>query len=76
MLVLSRRKSEQIVIDDRITITVLGIKKNSIRLGIDAPDEVSVNRAEVQEQIDRESTCLLSRSVSGPRHHCYATMAR
>lgn len=54
MLVLSRRKSEQIVIDDRIRITVLATKGNSVRLGIDAPDEVPVHRAEVHRQIEEE----------------------
>jgi carbon storage regulator len=55
MLVLSRRKSEQIVIDDRIVITVLATKGNSVRLGIDAPNEVPVHRAEVQQQIEIET---------------------
>ncbi len=47
MLVLSRKKSESIVIDGRITITLVEIRGNQIRLGIDAPAEVRVSRAEL-----------------------------
>ncbi len=47
MLVLSRKKSEQIVIDNRITITVVEIRGDKVRLGIEAPRDVSVHRQEV-----------------------------
>ena len=52
MLVLSRKQSQEIVIDDRIKITVVGIGRNQVRLGIEAPKEIPVNRSEVQRQIN------------------------
>ncbi|MHC4739724.1 MAG: carbon storage regulator CsrA [Planctomycetota bacterium] len=51
MLVLSRREDESIVIDDKIVITVLGIYKSKIRLGINAPKNIPVYRKEVYEII-------------------------
>lgn len=54
MLILTRRVGETIVINDDINITVLGVKGNQVRLGIDAPKEVSVNREEIHERIQRE----------------------
>lgn len=51
MLVLTRRVNESIVIDNNITITILGMKGSSVRIGIDAPRDVAVHRAEVQERI-------------------------
>ena len=47
MLVLSRKCGERLVIDDRITITVLEVQGNRIRLGIDAPKEIPVRREEI-----------------------------
>ncbi len=47
MLVLSRKKNESIVIDERIVITVVEIRGDKVRLGIEAPREVSVHRSEV-----------------------------
>ncbi len=55
MLVLSRKKNESIVIDDRIVITVIDIKGDKVRLGIEAPREVSVHRSEVYQAIQRNS---------------------
>ncbi len=52
MLVLSRKKDEAIVIDGRIRIVVVEIRGDKIRLGIEAPREVSVHRAEIQERVD------------------------
>ncbi len=51
MLVLSRKKNESIIINDNITITVIEIRGDKIRLGIDAPKDVSVHRREVYEAI-------------------------
>jgi carbon storage regulator len=47
MLVLSRKPDESIVIDERITITILEVRGNKIRLGIEAPKEIPVMRAEL-----------------------------
>jgi carbon storage regulator len=54
MLVLSRKRDEKIVIGDSITLTVLEVRGETVRLGIDAPREISVHRLEVYEAIKRE----------------------
>ena len=54
MLVLSRKKNESIKIADNITITVVEIRGDKVRLGIEAPREVPVHRQEVHEAIQRE----------------------
>ena len=53
MLVLSRKKNESIVIDDRIKIVVVEIRGDKVRLGVEAPKEVPVHRQEVYEAIKR-----------------------
>jgi carbon storage regulator CsrA len=50
MLVLSRKQNQQIVIDGKITITVLKIRGNTVRIGIEAPDDVPVRRGELAAQ--------------------------
>jgi carbon storage regulator len=62
MLVLSRHRGEAIVIDGHIVVTVVDIRGDSVRIGVDAPREIPVNRMEVQEAIDRGET----RAVAGP----------
>ena len=54
MLVLTRRIKETLIISDDIKITVLGIKGNQVRLGIDAPKDVSVHREEIWLKIQKE----------------------
>jgi carbon storage regulator len=54
MLVLSRHKGESIVINDDITVTVVEIRGDKVRLGVTAPKEVPVHRQEVHEAIQRE----------------------
>ncbi|HID24750.1 MAG TPA: carbon storage regulator CsrA [Planctomycetaceae bacterium] len=54
MLVLSRKKDETIIIGDHIKIMVIDIRKDKVRLGIEAPRDVSVHRREVYEAIQRE----------------------
>lgn len=54
MLVLSRRIEETLIIGDDIKIKVLGISGNQIRIGIDAPKEISVHREEIYQRIKAE----------------------
>ncbi len=54
MLVLSRKRDEQIIIDERITITIVEVRGDKVRLGIDAPRAISIHRKEVYEAILRE----------------------
>ncbi len=56
MLVLSRKKNESIVINDDITIVVVEIRGDKVRLGVEAPKEVPVHRNEVYEAIRRTQT--------------------
>lgn len=51
MLILTRRPGESIHIGDDITITILGVKGNQVRVGVNAPKEVAVHREEVAERI-------------------------
>lgn len=54
MLILTRRVGETIVIGDDVIITVLGIKGNQVRIGINAPKDVSVHREEIYQRIQNE----------------------
>jgi carbon storage regulator len=54
MLILTRRVGETIVIGDDVIITVLGIKGNQVRIGINAPKDVSVHREEIYQRIQQE----------------------
>ncbi len=65
MLILTRRVGETVMIGDDIAITVLGVKGNQVRVGVNAPKEVSVHREEIYERIKREEqTGISSRRVS------------
>ncbi len=55
MLILTRRVGETVMIGDDVTITVLGVKGNQVRLGVNAPKEVAVHREEIYERIKREN---------------------
>ena len=54
MLILTRRANESLMIGDDIKITVLGIKGNQVRIGIDAPKDVAVHREEIYQRIKDE----------------------
>ena len=62
MLVLSRQRDESIVIGDNVVVTIVDIRGDKVRLGIDAPGEVPVHRQEVYEAIQRENRKSAQRS--------------
>ncbi|MBA3582423.1 MAG: carbon storage regulator CsrA [Gammaproteobacteria bacterium] len=54
MLILTRRVGETLMVGDEVTVTVLGVKGNQVRIGVNAPKDVAVHREEIYERIKRE----------------------
>jgi carbon storage regulator len=65
MLILTRRPGESVKIGDDITITVLDIKRNQLRLGFTAPQNVAVHREEVYQRIQAEKVANISQARTG-----------
>jgi carbon storage regulator len=55
MLILTRRVGETLMIGDSVTVTILGVKGNQVRVGITAPKDVAVHREEIFQRIGREA---------------------
>lgn len=54
MLILTRRVGETLMVGDEVTVTVLGVKGNQVRIGVNAPRDVAVHREEIYERIKQE----------------------
>ncbi len=65
MLILTRRIGENLIIGDDVTISVLGVKGNQVRIGIDAPKEVQVHREEIYNRIQLEKNGSAKGEVNG-----------
>jgi carbon storage regulator len=60
MLILTRRVGETLMVGDDVTVTVLGVKGNQVRIGVNAPKEVSVHREEIYMRIQAEKNIQLA----------------
>jgi len=62
MLILTRRVGESLIIGDNVTLTVLGVKGNQVRVGVDAPRDVTVHREEIAKRDDTGEASASSKS--------------
>ena len=60
MLILTRRVGETLVIGDDVTVTVLGVRGNQVRLGVNAPQDITVHREEIYQRIQNEKSGEIS----------------
>ncbi len=65
MLILTRRVGETLIVGDEVTVTVLAVKGNQVRIGVNAPKNVSVHREEIYQRIQREKAAQEGGSTEG-----------
>ena len=63
MLILTRRINESLVIGDDVTVTILGVKGNQVRIGVDAPRDVSVHREKLAHKDDKTPTSRSDKDI-------------
>ena len=64
MLILTRRVNETLIIDENISVTVLSVRGNQVRLGVEAPKTVGVHREEIYDRIQAEKAVLVSTEIT------------
>lgn len=69
MLILTRRIGESLIIGNNVIMTVLGVKGNQVRIGVNAPKDVSVHREEIYERIQKEKSNSMSGSNNTSHHN-------
>lgn len=65
MLILTRRVGETLMVGDEVTVTVLGVKGNQVRIGVNAPKDVAVHREEIYQRIQKEKGVVSSDDSQG-----------
>jgi carbon storage regulator len=68
MLVLSRQRDESIIIGDKVVVTIVDIRGDKVRLGIEAPHEIPVHRREVYEAIQKENQSSRKMELPAAKH--------